>query len=262
MSGLGELEPNIFSFKSPFLLPELESKTPPDTKAFIDSVTEIRPELFSCDESTKNALQFLPWKTMLSSPFCFQLPVVISYTPTNPPPSFQTGSLWGILVWVEINRPKLPHHEGIVFMCGDQSQKPPLHLSPTALWNWAKQEKNCPSSMRFRSLREALRVLCGPPTSPFHVPAQRADKYFPALQMFRVTEWNVTLERLIKDGVEMHPYFRQPPLKYVPVQPKKPRKKRKKPAKEDRVEIPKSTTPEELDISFISSFHDDPSSWT
>lgn len=202
---------------------------------FIDDVKDVfiytwlalGPERLSFAQSF--ALRCMPWEVMISTPLHIFLPTVIYYTPRTPCRNLPTGHLWAVLMTLEETRTSTRMTaEGVVFVCADQTKEPP-NCNLKDLWDWALDETNCPTSMRFASLSQALRVVC----PVINCSGGRKDGYFPGARSWKVAEWDKTVNDLMKENVQWFSYSDPVPDAGHPRKVRKNRNKRRRTAHED-----------------------------
>lgn len=239
---------------NPLLLENLDNFTMHSPKPFVDDLSEINEQLYR-KQGDMDALACVPWKKLRKTPIITTLPTVISWTPNVKPTPFPTGTLWGILMDFRYNEESRPKGEGIVFICKDQTKAPPMDLNLRQLWNWAWDTNNCDETMRFHSLRYALKILCGTKGCPYPVETKRRDGHYPALQLWRVEEWDMTIDKLVKDGVPFFQFVDDIPDAIRPRPPKKPKKPRRRTKKEDAVVFMEGFSFNDLDLPVIIPTH-------
>lgn len=176
------------------------------------------------------SLSCLDWPTMINTPVSIPLPAIIYFEPSKVAKSLPTGKLWGILMSFTVFGPtRRPRGDGVVFVPWDQSNDLSRDMYEySKLYEWALDEKNCPSSMRFHSLSTAIRTLCVGESAPFLVPCAKKTGHFQALKCWKELEWGITIEGLINLNtafIEIDSL----PIGLVPNPPPKKRRKRKKP---------------------------------
>jgi hypothetical protein len=213
-------------------IPEPMPDDTPETKFFIDNPREFKYLPFLAgwyNTAQELELSCLPWKDLINNPVTIPLPCFVSYSPKHESDHLPCGELWGVLMEFKVNGFKTrPCADGTVFVCGNQSQPPPNIYALQDLWMWALNPRNCPSSMRFRSLGLALRTVCGSESAPFHVQSERKDGYYQGLKCWKVCEWNMSLDQLVKQDIPFFDYSDPLPKEIIPVLPKKTRRKRKR----------------------------------
>jgi hypothetical protein len=211
-------------------------------------------------EEQKTSWAAIDWKEAMQTPLFVGLPCLI-YFESKKPHSFPTGRLWAVLMELNVNKTKRPSVEGTVFVCANQTRRPPKYLSYYGLHLWAMNETNCPSSLRFKSLSYCLRKLCGGDDPQWRCVPPRSDGYFQGTMCWTVDEWGLLIHDLIKRNVDWIPSEEVLKPEDVPVRSKKPNKKRKKTEIEDSLQAFEAFQPELIGSpSFISS-SDDWSCW-
>lgn len=191
------------------------------------------------------AFASLPWDTLINTPQFIGLPCLVYYEPPrkHSPRNLPTGKLWAILMTIRIDETLRPKSDGIVFVIGDQSAsqiEKLWHLTYSQLFHWAIT--NVPEPLRFHSLAYALKAMCGP-GSMYETKAPRSDGYiiFQGTKCWTVAEWDLTLEQLIKGGIEFIDSDDKLPSSLIPKKPKKTNKKRKRTGNKDRKQTAKQT---------------------
>jgi len=213
-------------------IPEPRVDDTPESRAFVDDLKDVRYLPFLAGWNNPQAeleLSCLPWESLINNPVTIPLPCFISYSPKNKSEALPYGELWAVLMDFKVHGFKTrPCADGIVFVCSNQRTPPPDIFRLDQLWRWAMNPTNCPTSMRFRSLGLALRTVCGGPTAPFPVKSERKDGYYQGLKCWKVCEWNLSLDQLVKREIPFFSYSEELPKEIIPVLPKKTRRKRKK----------------------------------
>lgn len=244
---------------SPVWTPWIDSKSETKLSQMIDFLL--------CGEEALSPTQQLAftcieWKKLMETPRFVGLPAIIYFEPKKGHNPFPTGKLWGVLMtFMYFGSDKRPRTDGIVFVCGNQWQPPPDDLTYSQLFTWATNYDNCPSSLRFHSLAYALTVMCGTEQSPYRCRPSRSDGYFQGVKCWTVLEWEMTIEELLRCGVDFLESSDTLPASMVPEKPKKTRKKRKKPADKDTVQFLENLDIDSLIVPSLFSSQDDSSSW-
>lgn len=228
-----------------------------ELRPLYDSLEEDFPlwETYYQSPRVERQLASLDWGSLMENPISIPLPCVISFEPKKGSKTvFPCGCLWGILMDFEYyGAGKRPKADGTVYICGDQSRYPPINdWLLLDLYEWALDEKNCPIEFRFRSLQQALRTLCLGEHAKFPCESTRKDNYFSGLRSWKSVEWDRTLERLVRDGVDFI-QTQEIPSWIKPKKTKQTRKKRKKPDVKDADEFPENLIIPDLNLPDIFS---------
>jgi hypothetical protein len=214
-------------------------------------------ELLYASDKIMTSLSCLKWEDLMKTPLTIGLPCLISFTPGKKSNAIglPTGSLWGVLMEFTVFGPrKRPKADGVVFICGDQKNKPDVENMPyNVLWKWALDTNNCPEDLRHSSLAKALQTLCYAETAPYLCYSGRQDGYISGLRSWKVCEWNMNFERILQADV---PFFATDTLTKIQRPPKirRTRKKRKKPDAQDPVKFMETYDFKSLDLSVISPY--------
>jgi hypothetical protein len=219
-------------------------------RPFIDDEAEINTQLYASD-SVMASLACLPWAELMDTPLTISLPDIIVWKPKDGK-NLPRGKLWGILMEFHVSDTKRPKADGTVFVCGDQKSPPPNIFSMEGLWNWAMDTKNCPATMRFYSLRYALKVLCSETTAPYPVAPTRKDGYFTAMSCWAVAEWGLTIDKLLRMKIPFFPYSEDIPQSIKPSKPKNTGRKRNRTIYEDPVKFMETFSFKKVDLQLIS----------
>lgn len=202
---------------------------------FYDTDEDIKrlKDIYVFSESTPQMeleLDCLDWHQLINTPIHIVLPTIISFEPKREN-KLPLGRLYGVLMTFEVfGEKRRPKADGVVFILGDQEEFPPVHLGPSALWDWAMDTDNCPESMRYSSLAHSLLVICGNPGCPYPVGNTGKRVYFQATRSWKIEEWGYTLEELIGQNIPFIEYC-EPLGARMPSKKKTLKRKRKIPEK-------------------------------